>query len=187
MSGSRYLDNQFLIAMPGLQDPNFSRSVTYVCQHNESGALGITINRTSDLHVRDVLKQLGIEPRNRDWADQPVLVGGPVHPDRGFVLHCAEGEWNSTFPVTEEISLTTSKDILHALANGSGPSKAVLALGYAGWSAGQLEDEMLQNAWLSTDASTDIIFDWPIETRWERAAAAIGVDIQSISGMAGHA
>jgi putative transcriptional regulator len=187
MSGSKYLDNQFLIAMPALADPNFSRSVTYVCQHNESGALGITINRPSELHVRDVLSQLDIDSKNPEWADQYVLVGGPVHPDRGFVLHRSEGEWNSTFEVTNEISLTTSKDILHALAIGEGPRKAVLALGYAGWGAGQLEGEMLQNAWLSCDAGTDIIFDAPLESRWEQAAAVIGVEIQTISGQTGHA
>jgi putative transcriptional regulator len=187
MSSDTFFNDQFLIAMPALQDPNFSRSVTYVCQHNDSGALGITINRRSDLSVGDVLRQLKIEDDSSDWAEQPVLIGGPVHPDRGFVLHSREGEWNSTYPVNEHIALTTSKDILVALAQGEGPSQAILTLGYAGWSSGQLESEMMQNAWLSTDADLDIIFDSPLESRWEQAAAAIGINIQSMSGLSGHA
>jgi putative transcriptional regulator len=187
MSSSSYFNDQFLIAMPALQDPNFSRSVTYVCQHNDSGALGITINRRSELSVGDVLQQLKVDADDSEWAQQPVLIGGPVHPDRGFVLHSREGEWNSTFEVNEHIALTTSRDILVALADGKGPEKAILTLGYAGWSSGQLESEMLQNTWLSTDADLSIIFDTPLASRWEKAADTIGINIQSMSGLSGHA
>ena len=187
MATSHYLNDQFLIAMPGLKDPNFAKAVTYVCQHNESGALGITINRPSDLCVGDVLKQLKIDCGDDQWASQPVLVGGPVHQDRGFVLHAGDGEWTSSFPVTSSIALTTSKDILEALADGRGPDKAILALGYAGWAAGQLESEMMQNSWLSTAASIEILFDSPLDDRWQNAAADLGVDIQTLTGAAGHA
>ena len=188
MAASDYMSNQFLIAMPGMEDPNFSRSVTYVCQHNDSGALGITINRSSDLTVGDVLEQLEIKVESPRWADEPVLIGGPVHQDRGFVLHNRSGdEWNSSFTVTPEIALTTSKDILEAMAQGSGPEQAILALGYAGWSAGQLETEILQNAWLHTSLDTQILFDSPLTERWHEAAAALGVDIDMLTGAAGHA
>ena len=181
-----YLNNQLLIAMPSLRDPNFSRAVTYVCQHNESGALGITVNRRSHLKVGEVLDQLGIDCDN-SWSEQAVLIGGPVQPDRGFVLHHGNDSWNATFQVTEQIALTTSRDILQALAAGEGPDRALLALGYAGWAPGQLESEMLNNAWLNTPAESAILFDSPLDARWEQAAATIGVDIQSLSGAAGHA
>ncbi len=187
MATTDYLNDQFLIAMPGLKDPNFAKAVTYVCQHNESGALGITINRASDLKVGDVLKQLKIECSDEDWASQPVLVGGPVHQDRGFVLHRTSGDWTSSFPVTSTIALTTSKDILEALAAGRGPDKAILALGYAGWAPGQLESEILQNSWLSTQADVEILFDSPLDDRWQRAAAGLGIDIHTLTGAAGHA
>ena len=187
MSSGNYFNDQFLIAMPALQDPNFSRSVTYVCQHNDSGALGITINRRSELSVADVLRQLNVDAEDSTWADQPVLIGGPVHPDRGFVLHSREGKWDSSYDVNEKIALTTSRDILIALAEGKGPEKAILTLGYSGWSPGQLESEMMQNSWLSTAAEMSIIFDAPLESRWEQAANAIGVNIQSMSGLSGHA
>lgn len=187
MTETVYLSDHLLIAMPGLEDPNFSRSVTYVCQHNDSGALGITINRPSDLTIGDVLEQMGIDCSNVSWGEQKVLIGGPVHQDRGFVLHGGNKEWNSTYPVSSEISLTTSKDILHALAEGNGPAESLLALGYAGWGAGQLEDEILQNSWLSTQADSQILFHAPLDDRWQRAAARIGIDIQTLSGAAGHA
>ncbi|MFK7955904.1 MAG: YqgE/AlgH family protein [Lysobacterales bacterium] len=188
MDGSAYLNDQLLIAMPGLDDPNFSRAVTYVCQHNESGALGITINRASELTVFDVLNQLDIECLDDNWGSQHVLVGGPVHQDRGFVLHHEDGQkWKSSFPVTDQITLTTSKDILEGLASGTGPDMALLALGYAGWGAGQLESEMLSNSWLSSDADDQILFESALNDRWHHAAAKLGVNIDLLTGSAGHA
>ncbi len=188
MDGSAYLNDQFLIAMPGLEDPNFSRAVTYLCQHNDAGALGITINRASELMVGDVLDQLKIDCEDEAWGDQPVLVGGPVHQDRGFVLHRENGQqWKSSFSVTPEITLTTSRDILEGLAAGNGPEHSLLALGYAGWGAGQLESEMLSNSWLSCDADARILFDAPLDDRWQHAAANLGVNIETLTGVAGHA
>lgn len=188
MDGSAYLSDQFLIAMPGLEDPNFSRAVTYVCQHNEAGALGITINRASELTVSDVLEQLNIDCKEESWGSQHVLVGGPVHQDRGFVLHRENGQkWKSSFPVTPDITLTTSRDILEGLASGEGPELALLALGYAGWGAGQLESEMLSNSWLSSDADDQILFQAPLDDRWHHAAARLGVNIETLTGIVGHA
>ncbi len=188
MDGSAYLSDQLLIAMPGLDDPNFSRAVTYVCQHNESGALGITINRASELTVIDVLDQLHIDCLDADWGSSNVLVGGPVHQDRGFVLHREDGQkWKSSFPVTEQFTLTTSRDILEGLASGQGPDQALLALGYAGWGAGQLEAEMLSNAWLSSDADEQILFKSALDDRWHHAAAKLGVNIEMLTSSAGHA
>lgn len=188
MDQTDYLSDQLLIAMPTLADPNFSRAVTYICQHNEAGALGITINRASELKVGDVLDQLDIECLDPLWAEQQVLMGGPVHTDRGFVLHRDNGQtWKSSFPVTKEISLTTSRDILEALAIGEGPDLALLALGYAGWGAGQLESEMLSNSWLNSDADEQILFRSPLNDRWHHAAARLGINIETITDVAGHA
>lgn len=188
MDGSAYLNHQLLIAMPGLDDPNFSRAVTYICQHNESGALGITINRPAELTVSEVLEQLDIKCTDHQWGSQQVLVGGPVHQDRGFVLHRENGQtWKSSFPVTPDITLTTSTDVLHALASGTGPDLALLALGYAGWGAGQLESEILSNSWLNSDADDQILFEAPLVDRWHHAAASLGINIETLTGQAGHA
>ncbi len=182
------LKNQFLIAMPGLEDPHFSRTVTYICDHGEHGAMGIVVNRPSDLHLADVLDHMGIDNHN-PWAnDQIVYLGGPVQEERGFVLHRPrEGGWKSSIPVTDDIGITTSRDILEAMAEGKGPTQAVVALGYAGWSAGQLEAEMQQNAWLSGPAEVGVLFDLPPEQRWAAAARLLGVDMSLMSTDAGHA
>ncbi len=181
------LANHFLIAMPSLADPNFHHSVTYICEHNPSGAMGIVINRELELKFGEVLEQMAIEVSDPKVRDKEVYLGGPVHTDRGFVIHRPIGKWDSTLKITKSIGLTTSRDIVAAVAAGKGPKSCLIALGYAGWGAGQLEKEMAENAWLSAPADARIIFDTPVETRWEVAAKSLGVDIARISNDVGHA
>jgi putative transcriptional regulator len=181
------LTNQFLIAMPGLADPNFHRTVTYMCAHSEEGAMGIVINRPMGLTLGEVLGQMEITTEREEVAALPVYQGGPVQPERGFVIHEPVGAWDSVLRVTDEIGVATSRDILVAVARGEGPRRALVALGYAGWGAGQLEREVLENAWLSGPADPGILFDGPYETRWESAARLLGVEIERLSGEAGHA
>lgn len=182
-----YLEHQFLIAMPGMEDPNFLRGVTLLCQHNEEGALGITVNRQSEYVLEDVLEQLGLECADEGIANMPVYVGGPVHPERGFVLHSNDRSWEATVDVGDGICVTTSRDVLEAIANGEGPKKFLVALGYAGWESGQLEDEMRDNAWLNVMASAEIIFDLPVDARWEKAVARLGIDVATLQPAGGHA
>ncbi len=181
------LCDHFLIAMPGLQNSIFSRSVTYVCDHSEHGAMGIVLNHPLDLTLNDVFDQLNIENSNTDHIHASVLAGGPVNVQRGFVLHRDEGSWASTLHVTSEICLTASRDIVSALAEGKGPKSAQFALGYAGWSAGQLESEITENSWLVVPADTEIMFDTPVTERWASAAKQIGIDLDLISSTTGHA
>jgi putative transcriptional regulator len=181
------LTNHFLIAMPGLEDPNFHRTVTYLCAHNEDGAMGIVINRPLDLNLGEVLAHMDLHPTDSSAAAQPVLEGGPVQRERGFVLHAPTGNWDSVLEVEGGIAVATSRDILAAVACGEGPAQTAVALGYAGWGAGQLEEEVLRNAWLSGPADASVIFDLPFESRWEAAAKLLGVDIERLSGQAGHA
>lgn len=178
--------DHFLIAMPGLTDPLFSRSVTYICDHSEHGAMGIVINQTLDLTLADVFEQLAID-YHPPLGSYPVLAGGPVNMQRGFVLHRDQGSWESTLRITSEISLTASKDIVKAIAREEGPRHAQFALGYAGWSAGQLEEEINTNTWLVVPANTTIIFDTPVDQRWAATAKQLGIDLNLISGNAGHA
>ena len=182
-----WLTHHFLIAMPSMADPNFTRGVTYVCQHTPEGAMGILINRPSDFRLGEVLKQMNMSTELEEVADAPVYIGGPVQPERGFVLHDPIGEWDSSFRINDELSVTTSRDILAAMAEGKGPKRALIALGYSGWSAGQLESEMRDNAWLTSKASLDLIFETPLERRWIAAAALVGVDLTTLSDYAGHA
>lgn len=182
-----FLTNQFLIAMPGLTDPNFAQTVTLVCEHNEQGALGIVINRPLPMTFADVFAQLDLDATQSKVAQQPVLQGGPVQTDRGFVLHSPGPLWDSTLPVSEWLHLTTSRDILEALARGEGPQAALIALGYAGWGAGQLETEVAQNAWLTVPASEAVLFQTALERRWEAASRLLGVDLLHLSSDAGHA
>jgi len=182
-----FVDRQLLIAMPGLADPNFSRGVTLICQHNADGALGIIVNRPSNFTLLDVLAQLGIQCHDETLSSIPVLEGGPVHRERGFVLHETEGEWESSVTLGEHLQLTTSRDILEAIAAGRGPRRFLLALGYAGWAPGQLEDEMLDNAWLHTTPSPDVLFDLPLDQRWQRAVSHLGIHPDNLSTQAGHA
>ncbi len=181
------LRNHFLLAMPSLTDAIFANRVTYICEHNEHGAMGIVINQPLDLCVEEVLEHLNLSASGR-LKQTPVMAGGPVHMDRGFVLHRpGHRSWESTLEVTDEISLTTSRDILVSIADDDGPEDCLVALGYAGWSAGQLEAEISDNSWLTLPAESAIIFDTPCHLRMSTAAASLGVDMNLLSGEAGHA
>ncbi|MCU0734381.1 MAG: YqgE/AlgH family protein [Methylotetracoccus sp.] len=181
------LTNQFLVAMPGMADPTFAKTVTYLCQHGPEGALGIIINRPSDLTLGEVMEQMSIEVREQAVEHLQVYFGGPVHRERGFVLHEPGGQWDSTMQVSESVALTTSRDILEAIGSGNGPSKVLVALGYAGWGKGQLEREILENAWLNVPADMAIMFESPARQRWKAAAESVGVDISLLTASAGHA
>lgn len=187
MPASTYLADHFLIAMPALDDPNFVRGVTLICQHDENGAMGLTINRLSEFTLGDVFEQMDLVTDLQSLAARPVLLGGPVQPDRGFVLHDDPREWSSTLRFGHGLAVSTSRDILEAMARGEGPARCLLTLGYAGWTAGQLEQELADNAWLTVPASQAIIFDTPMESRWSAAARSIGVDLSLLSDGAGHA
>ena len=180
------LTNQFLIAMPGMGDDTFAGSVVYVCEHNERGALGIVVNRPIDVTLEALFRQVEIPLDDAILAGQPVFFGGPVQFDHGFVLHRPLGAWKSTLPVGE-IGLTTSRDILEAMAAGSGPREQLVALGYAGWAPGQLEDEIKRNGWLTVRADMDLIFNTPPEARYDAAMHALGVNTLNLSEEAGHA
>ncbi len=184
---STNLTNHFLIAMPGLLDPNFFQTVTYICDHNEKGAMGIVINRPLDLDLGEVLSQMDLEPSNDSIERISVYHGGPVQVDRGFVLHHPKTEWDSSINVSEEVGVTTSRDILQSISEGKGPDESLIALGYAGWAAGQLEQELIDNAWLNGPADSNIIFKVPCEQRWSSAAAHLGVDLAKLSHDVGHA
>ena len=186
MVSAETLTNQFLIAMPSLADPNFERTVTLICEHNADGALGLIINRPTDLSVGDVFQQLDLEQPEGDLAMQPVMHGGPVAQSRGFVLHGAEQRWESTLMLREGLALTTSRDIMEAMARGAGPQRSLFALGYAGWGAGQLEAELSDNAWLCVNSTNDLIFDTPYEQRWDAATRLLGIDPSRLSSEAGH-
>jgi putative transcriptional regulator len=181
------LTNQLLIAMPNMRDPSFVRSVVLICQHSDDGAMGVVINRLSEYRLGDVLAQMGVKSQIAEVEDAPVLIGGPVQPERGFVLHTAEGVWESSFHVSDSLCVTTSRDVLVALAEGQGPRRAIVALGYAGWSASQLEDEIKQNAWLTAAPDERILFDLALEQRWDAAARSIGVSIANLSSFSGNA
>jgi putative transcriptional regulator len=182
------LTQHFLIAMPAMVDPHFAKTLTLVCEHNENGALGIIVNRPTDLDLQGLLEQVKIMPGpDRAFASVPVHFGGPVQVDRGFVLHRPSGSWQSTLKVGNDIGLTTSKDILEAVARGEGPPQMLVTLGYAGWAPGQIEHELAQNAWLTVLAQPDILFDLPAEERLPAAMQLLGVDFANLSDEAGHA
>jgi len=187
MSETSYLTNQFLIAMPTLADPNFFQTVTYISEHNANGALGLVINRPLQLSLGQLLAHLDIVPDYVKGADLPVYHGGPVQPEQGFVIHNPLGQWGATLRITDQIGITTSRDILQALAQGEGPARLLVTLGYAGWGPGQLEQELAENAWLSAPADFHILFDLPSEQRWTAAAALLGIDLNLISTHVGHA
>ncbi len=181
------LRHQLLIAMPAMADPNFSGSVVYICDHSARGALGLVINRPTDLLLATLFDRIDLKLEIAPWKDTPVFFGGPVQTERGFVLHPATSAYSSTLPVTPEISLTTSKDVLEAVAQGSGPQKMLVTLGYSGWGAGQLEGEIAANAWLTVAANPQILFDTPADERYDAALKLLGVDPTQLSGLAGHA
>ena len=181
------LKNHCLIAMPQRADPTCHHRVTWVVEHSAEGAMGLTVNRPSSLTLDDILDDLGIEHDSVAGRHQ-VVQGGPIRPETGFILHPDTGEqWTSSQPLMEGLRLTTSRDILEAIAAGRGPDRSLTVLGYAGWAPGQLEQEILDNSWLSVPAETSTLFDVPISERWQAAASTLGVDIRLLSGDAGHA
>ena len=187
MQSDSSLINQLLIAMPGMLDPNFSTTVTLICEHNDEGALGIVINRPTTLKLGGLFEQLAVDKPDPGVASSPVLSGGPVGTERGFVLHGPKYRYENTLALSDDIRLTLSRDIIDALATGHGPEQSLVALGYAGWEPGQLEEEMLANSWLSVPATPEIVFDIPFAERWDSAACTLGIDIARMSPDAGHA
>ena len=188
MSDDRSLANHLLVAMPSLADPEFAQSVTLVCEHSaERGALGIVINKPLPMTLAEVFEQMDLESADSKLGGRPVLRGGPVNRDRGFVVHRPEGEWDSSHQIAEGIQITTSKDVLAAMARGEGPRDAFVALGYAGWSPGQLEQEMKDNAWITLPVDERILFEMPLEDRWHAVWRQLGVDPVRMSHVAGHA
>jgi putative transcriptional regulator len=181
------LTHHFLIAMPNMVDPYFAKSLTFICEHNDQGALGVVVNRPIDLSLQALFERINLKLEPHTLHNLPVYFGGPVQTDRGFVLHQPAGEWNSTLKVRGSLGLTTSKDILEAVGRGGGPAKMLVTLGYSGWAAGQLEHELGQNAWLSVEAGEQIIFDLPAEEKLPAAMELLGVDFASLSEVAGHA
>jgi len=181
------LTNHFLIAMPQLDDPNFFHSVTYICQHDQQGAMGIIINQPLDMKLDDVLEQLEIENDDAALAQQTIYFGGPVQQERGFILHSPDKKWESTLFISDSIAITSSGDILKDIVAHKGPKQSLIALGYAGWGSGQLETELAQNAWLSVPAAAEIIFDTAVEKRWQEAASLLGIDLKLLSEDIGHA
>src|SRR5215471_18467333 len=186
MLATTTLTNHFLIAMPSMRDPSFKRGVAFLCQHGEEGAMGLLVNRLSEYRLGDVLAQMNLSSTSAEVGDAPVLIGGPVQPERGFVLHAPCGQWESSFKISESICVTTSRDVLAAIAAGDGPRDALVTRGYSGWSAGQIETELKENAWLTVPAEERILFSTLLEQRWEAAAGLVGVDISNLTDYAGH-
>lgn len=181
------LTNHFLIAMPAMADPNFAHTLTFVCEHNDQGALGIIVNRPTDMNMAALFERISLPLAATHLADMPVYFGGPVQTDRGFVLHRPLGQWQSTLPVTDNLGLTSSRDILQAVGHQDGPHEVLVTLGYAGWAGGQLEYELSQNAWLTVPADPAVIFSLPPGDRLNAAMKLLGVDLLSLSDEAGHA
>lgn len=180
------LRDHFLIAMPSLNDGYFGHAVTYICDHDEEGALGLVINQPTEFSLRELLEHVELEP-SEDVPEMPVFRGGPVQPEHGFVLHSAEQSWRGSQAITDSIVLTTSRDVLEAINAGKGPGRVLIALGHAGWGPGQLENELAENAWLTARADPDILFDRPSAERWRAAAELIGIDVNLMSSASGHA
>ncbi|ADV27894.1 protein of unknown function DUF179 [Pseudoxanthomonas suwonensis 11-1] len=181
------LANQLLVALPSLADPNFARTVALVCQHDDDGAMGVVVNRPSEYTLGQVLAQMGIGSEDAALCARPVLHGGPVHQERGFVIHDGGQAWDSSLKVADGLYLTTSRDVLEAMAAGEGPVNAIVALGCAGWGAGQLEHELSENTWLTVPADAGVLFELPLDDRWQTAANRIGVDLFRLAGYSGHA
>lgn len=183
--------NHFLIAMPSMQDPMFGGSVVYLCEHNERGAMGVIINKPTDMNIETLLDRIDIKldltPELNQDTKKLVMFGGPVQDDRGFVLHAPVAEFTSTLKISDQVAFTTSRDVLEAVAKGRGPKNILVSVGYAGWGAGQLEDEIISNGWLTVPANPAILFDLPIEQRLTAAMKLLGFDPLMLSGQAGHA
>jgi putative transcriptional regulator len=184
---STHLTNQLLVAMPWFSDPNFEQSVTLICEHSHKGALGIVLNKPLPMKLAEVLAQMRLTPDTEAIGERSVLRGGPVHQDRGFVLHRPGGAWDSTHRISDSIQVTTSRDVLAAIARGEGPADAFIALGYAGWEPGQLEREIKENAWLTLPMDEQLLFELPYEDRWLAAWRRLGVDVGQVSLVPGHA
>ncbi len=181
------LTDNFLIAMPALEDPYFSNALVYICEHNENGALGIIVNRPIDMSLAGLMEKIDIKLEAENLANLPVYFGGPVQLDRGFVLHRPHGQWQSTLMVNSEVGLTSSRDVLAAVGKEGLPAEIIVTLGYAGWEAGQLENELSQNSWLTVPAKTSILFEMPPEERLPAAMQNLGVSFTQLSDVAGHA
>jgi len=181
------LKNHFLIAMPSLDSDSFAHTVTYICEHNEEGAMGLVINRPTELHLKEILGELGLKATDTPMDSQAIFAGGPVQPQMGFILHQDARTWDSTLRVSDDIHLTTSKDILKSIADGEGPGDCLIALGYSGWSPGQLEQELANNCWLTAPARSEIIFKTPAEQRLAAAASLLGIKLDQLSNTVGHA
>jgi putative transcriptional regulator len=191
-AGQINLTNQFLIAMPGMADDTFAGAVVYLCEHTDKGALGLVINKPIDIKLKNLFEKVELTLDREDLADEPVYFGGPVQTERGFVLHEKQGDdgdsYSSSLAIPGgELAMTTSKDVLEALSHGAGPRKVLVTLGYAGWGAGQLEDEIGRNGWLTVSAAPEVIFDTPVEKRYDRALQLLGIDPRMLSLEAGHA
>jgi len=184
------LSNHFLVAMPGMKDPFFHRSVIYICEHNEEGAMGLIVNAPIDITVGGMLERVDVDsvhPQiHKESLEMPVLNGGPVSEDRGFILHEPKDSYQSSIQMTDQISVTTSKDILSVLGTEAEPRSYVVALGYSGWTAGQLEKELAENSWLTVEADPEVIFDTPVQDRWQKAVKMLGIDPGQLSVDAGH-
>jgi putative transcriptional regulator len=187
MSDSGYLTNQLLIAMPFMGDPNFAQTVALVCDHSSKGALALVLNKPLPMRMGEIFDQLEIKLSRGPLSERQVLRGGPMQTDRGFVVHRAFGDWDSTLKVSDALHVTTSRDILAAMAEGQGPAEAVVALGYAGWDGGQLEQEIRANAWLSAPVDLSLIFELPFESRWHAAGRLLGVELSRVSPTGGNA
>ena len=190
------LTNQFLIAMPGMEDSSFSKSVVYLCEHTEKGALGLIINKPSDINLQSLLAKVDLSLGREDLADTPVFQGGPVQTERGFVLHdpmlasnaeISEAAYASTMQVAGGLEMTTSKDVLEALSTGAGPRRVLVTLGYSAWGEGQLESELAENSWITVDADVSVIFDTPVDERYDRALSLLGLQSWMLTHQAGHA
>jgi len=182
-----YLKNKLLIAMPSLADPYFSKAVIYVCEHNSQGAIGLIINQPLEQSLSLVFEQMSLEVLAPKANLLPLLFGGPLQPERGFVIHRPSGHWRSSIDLENDVSVTTSNDIIKALAQGTGPGEAMVALGYAGWEGEQLDEEVKQNTWLTCPFDASILYDVPFEQRWQSAANSIGIDLNLLSSDIGHA
>lgn len=181
------LTDHFLIAMPAMADPNFSRTLTYIAEHNENGAMGVIVNRPTDMRLATLFERVDIPLEHHEFADLPVYFGGPVQLDRGFVLHRPIGKWQSTLAVNGEVGLTSSRDVLNSVGSEGLPAEIIVSLGYSGWDAGQLENELAQNSWLTVPAKAEILFDLPPEERLPAAMQKLGISFTQLSDVAGHA
>jgi putative transcriptional regulator len=184
------LANHFLIAMPSINDPIFGGTVVYICEHNDKGVLGVVINKPTDMTMDVLFDRIDLKLSDSlrpSVVDEPIMFGGPVQDDRGFVLHSPGGRYSSSLSVTDDVAFTTSIDVLEAVANGTGPQRMLVSIGYAGWSPGQLEEEIARNGWLTVGADARVLFDLPIEERYNAAIKLLGIDPMMLATEAGHA